>query len=427
MTNEAQHAELGYKPKGPLLAGDRVLWIIIAILAVLSLLVVYSATASLAWKKFAGDSSYYLSNQVTYLLIAFVAIIIVHRGSYQLYYHLTPFVYVISLLLMVLTFFLGLNLNDAQRLLRIPVLNLTMQPSDFLRITTVMILARQLAIRQSKIEKMKLLPKMLHWGGKETKKNISILLYNTIPLLGPLLLSCGMIFFYNFSTSAITFMTCLVMLFIGRGRIRELMRLVGVTVVVVTVAVAIMYAADIGRSRTWVNRIADFIPGIELKTESGSTGKESFQVRQAEIAIATGGITGKGPGNSTQRANLPHSYSDFAYAFIVEEYGTVVAAVVVLLYIWIFFRSMHIFRQCGTAFPALLVLGLGLMIILQAIINMLVSVHLLPVTGQTLPLVSLGGSSLVFTAMALGMMLAVSRQAQENTLDKPKGESILEK
>jgi len=412
--------------RGPLLAGDKALWITIAFLAAFSLLVVYSATASLAWKK--GDSSYFLGNQLTFLFIAFWAIYFVHRGSYQLYYHLTPFVYIISLLVMAATFFLGVNLNDAQRWLKIPIVGVTMQPSDFLRITTVMILARRLAIRQSRIEKMKLLPRLLHWGGKHTRQNREIILSDTIPLLLPVALSCGMIFFSNLSTAIITFVTCLVMLFIGRVRIRELLRLLGVAAVVVVMAVSIMYAYDMGRSRTWVHRMASFIPGIELKEENGkSVAKDLYQVRQAEIAISTGGLIGKGPGNSTQRANLPHSYSDFAYAFVVEEYGTVVAAAMVLLYLWIFFRSTHIFRRCGTAFPALLVLGLGLMIVLQAIVNMLVSVHLMPVTGQTLPLVSLGGSSLVFTAIALGMMLAVSRQVQENTLDKPKEESILER
>ena len=239
-----------------------------------------------------------------------------------------------------------------------------------------------------------------------------------------------------FSTAAITFTTCLVMLFIGRVRIRELVRLTAVAAVIMVVVVAVMYATGAGRSETWVNRVKDFVPGV-AHTETvaggnpavavGRSERDPLQVEQAKIAIATGGLTGKGPGNSTQRANLPHSYSDFAYAFIVEEYGTGIATLVLLLYLWVFFRSIHIFRQCGTAFPALLVLGLGLMIVLQAVINMMVSVHLMPVTGQTLPLISLGGSSLVFTAVALGMMLAVSRQAQNNTLDKPKGESILER
>jgi len=417
--------------RGPFFAGDRALWIIVAFLAVFSLLVIYSATASLAWKKFGGDTSHFLMNQILFLILAFMAIYIVHRGTYQLYYHLTPLVYVISLLMMAATFFMGVARNDAARWLMIPGLHLTVQPSDFLRITTVMILARQLAMRQAKIEKMKLLPRFFSWGGRRTKENKDILLSNTIPLLLPVALSCGMIFVSNFSTAAITFITCLVMLFIGRVRMRELVRLTAVVAVVMVVAVAIMYATGAGRSQTWVNRVKDFVPGgARTETVAGAAAgeRDPLQVEQAKIAIATGGLLwGKGPGNSTQRANLPHSYSDFAYAFIVEEYGAGIATLVLLLYLWIFFRSIHIFRQCGTAFPALLVLGLGLMIVLQAVINMMVSVHLMPVTGQTLPLISLGGSSLVFTAVALGMMLAVSRQAQNNTLDKPKGESILER
>ena len=418
-------------PRGPFLAGDRALWIIVAILAALSLLVVYSATASLAWKKHDGDMTHYIFNQIVFLMLAFAAIYVVHRTKYKVYYHLAPIVYVISLLMMGATFFMGVNLNDAQRWLRIPFLGVTVQPSDLLRITTVMILARQLAIRQGNILKMKLLPRLLHWGGRHGAQNREILVSTTIPLLLPVALSCGMIFFSNLSTSVITFTTCLVMLFIGRVSVREIVRLVVVTLAAMTLVVGVMYAGNIGRSHTWVNRIKDFMPKTE-KVERGQDvdkkpGTDQTQVENAKIAVATGGLFGKGPGKSTQRAKLPNSFSDFAFAFIVEEYGFFAAFAVMLLYLWIFVRSIRIFRQCGTAFPALLVLGLGLMIVLQALVNMLVSVHLMPVTGQTLPLVSLGGSSLVFTAIALGMMLGVSRQAQERTLEQPKGESILEK
>ena len=153
---------------------------------------------------------------------------------------------------------------------------------------------------------------------------------------------------------------------------------------------------------------------------------DNLQQEQARIAIASGGLLGKGPGNSTQRSNLPHSYSDFAYAFIVEEYGFVGAMGILFLYLCIFFRGIVTFRRCGTAFPSLLVLGLCLMITFQAICNMLVSVCIFPVTGQTLPLISLGGSSIVFTCVALGLILGISRQVKEQSLDRPRGETMLD-
>lgn len=216
------------------------------------------------------------------------------------------------------------------------------------------------------------------------------------------------------------------MLYMGRVRVRELWRLVALVVVAMVLAVSFMYVFDIGRSHTWVNRlgIGSLIGETEQIAEQSDD--DNLQQEQARIAIASGGLLGKGPGNSTQRSNLPHSYSDFAYAFIVEEYGFVGAMGILFLYLCIFFRGIVTFRRCGTAFPSLLVLGLCLMITFQAICNMLVSVCIFPVTGQTLPLISLGGSSIVFTCVALGLILGISRQVKEQSLDRPRGETMLD-
>lgn len=177
------------------------------------------------------------------------------------------------------------------------------------------------------------------------------------------------------------------MLYIGRVRLKELWRLIGLVVVAMTLAITVMATFDIGRSRTWVNRLRDFVPFVENTqgTEQQADSDDDLQKEQAQIAIASGGITGKGPGNSTQRSNLPHSYSDFAYAFIAEEYGLIGAVVILFLYLCLFFRGIVIFQRCGTALPSLMVLGLSLMITLQALCNMMVSVGYFPVTGQTLP------------------------------------------
>lgn len=408
-----------------LFGGDRALWIIITALAVVSLLVVYSSTASMAYKKAGGDTAYYFLNQLKFIVISFAAVFFIHRIDYQTYARYARLLFIFSLVLMALTFFAGVNLNDASRWLRIPGTGYTFQPSDFIKVTLVMVLARELSKRQALINKTPLLPvvPLFHRQFSEQRKrqNRQVFYETTVPLLLPVGLACGAIFFSNLSTAALTFFSCLVMFYIGRVRVRELWRLVRTVVVVMVLALLVMNAFDIGRSRTWVNRIKDFV-GIEL-AESQSAA-DDLQVEQAKIAIASGGIFGKGPGLSTQRANLPHSYSDFAYAFIVEEYGLVGAIVVLALYLWLFFRTVIIFQKCERAFPSLLVLGLGIMIVLQAIFNMMVSVNLFPVTGQTLPLISLGGSSLLFTSVALGMILGVSRQMEEKTLGSVKEDGI---
>ena len=419
--------EQGLKPKSiseKIFGGDGTLWIIIVFLAIASLLVVYSSTASMAYRKAGGDTSHYFFSQLKFILLGFAIMVVVQRFNYQRYMRFVMVAFLAALAFMLLTFVIGVNLNSASRWIRIPLIGLTFQPSDFLRVTLVALLAQQLAKRQTVIDKIPILPALTPAGwGKNPRKNMDILTKTTIPLLGPIAIACATIFFSNFSTAAITFFTCWVMLYIGRVKSRELWRLVGVIVVAMAVVMTVMITFKIGRAETWVNRIKDF---AGIKTEQVDDKDDNLQREQAEIAIASGGIIGKGPGNSTQRSNLPHAYSDFAYAFIVEEYGFVGAVVILFLYLCVFFRGIVIFQRCGTALPSFLVLGLCLMITLQALVNMMVSVGIFPVTGQTLPLISLGGSSVIFTSLALGIILGVSRQIKEQSLDKPRGESLLE-
>lgn len=403
------------------LGGDPALWVVLAGLAAVSLLVIYSSTASMAYRLLDGDTLHFVGKQAAILIASFAIVVSVHLINYQWYAKLATIGYVISLLCMIATFFIGISLNNAARWLAIPGTSMTFQPSDLMRVTLVLILARQLAQRQKDIAHMILIPKISHFigGTKDLKKFRSILFNNTIPLLGPVVISCGLIFISNFSTAAITFLSCLIMLYLGRVRIRELLRLIGLAIVCVVFALIVMKSLNFGRVDTWINRITSFV-GVGDSVDSD----DDLQKEQARIAVSTGGLFGKGPGLSTQRANLPHSYSDFAYAFIIEEYGMVGGIVCLILYLWLFYRAILIFMRCGTAFPSLLVLGLALMIVIQALVNMAVSVGLGPVTGQTLPIISLGGSSLFFTSLALGMIMGVSRQVQEKSLDTPKAESF---
>ena len=315
-------AETGFFDR--LFSGDKPLWIIVISLAIISLLVVYSSTASMAYKNAGGNTAHYFFNQLKFIAIGFVIMWFVHRINYQRYVRFTVVLFILALGFMLLTFVIGVNLNSASRWIRIPIIGMTFQPSDFMRVTLVALLAQQLAKRQKVIDKIPILPALTPGGWrKNPRKNRDILFDTTIPLLGPVVVACGAIFFSNFSTAALTFFTCWVMLFIGRVRVRELWRLIALVVVVMAAAVTVMYMFNIGRSHTWVNRLG--LGDALSKTEQVQVqnDEDNLQEEQAQIAIASGGITGKGPGNSTQRSNLPHAYSDFAYAFIVEEYGLV--------------------------------------------------------------------------------------------------------
>ena len=403
--------------------GDRALWVVIVALAIVSLLVVYSSTASMAYKEAGGDTMHYVSRQFIFQIIGFVTIFFVHRVNYQAYAKYTRLLFVCALGLMALTFFVGVDLNDASRWLRIPGTGYTFQPSDFLRVTVVMMLAKALAKKQNTIANARLFPVIAipysSLSERQKRKNIEIMRDTAVPLLVPVALACGIIVFSSLSTAMMIFVTCLVMLYVGRVKVRELMKLVVLVMLVGILFVSVMAMSGSGRGKTWINRLKAFAPIEQVDTQ---TEVDDLQERQAKIAIASGGIIGKGPGNSTQRANLPHSYSDFAYAFIIEEYGLVGGIVVLALYMWLFFRTVMISRKCERVFPSLLVLGLGIMIVMQAFINMMVSVGLFPVTGQTLPLISMGGSSLVFTSLALGMILGISRQMHERSLQTAKEE-----
>ncbi len=413
--------------------GDVVLWIIAVILAAVSVLVVYSSTGVEALEA-GGDHLKVLVRQLIIVSVGLVVVYAVHKVNYQFYGRVTWVVYAIALAFTVLVYFIGEanpGAPEAPRWIRIPILNFTFQPSDFLKVATVMVVARELARRQKTIDRMRLFPPFSarRWrqaGGGQ------ILRENTVPLLLPIALSCTVIFPTNLSTALILFATCFVMLFIGRVKIRDLGKLL---LIVVFCGLFISAAASVAnkimgkgsdqseeergvlsRSETWSARIESFL---------GS--EKSYQVEQAEIAIAVGGLTGRGAGESTQRGILPEAESDYAYAFVIEEYGSLIGGLMVLLlYLWVFFRGIVIFRKCGTAFPSLLVLGLALLITIQALVNMMVSTNMIPSTGIALPLISKGGSSELFLSCALGMMLGVSRQTQEQTLDKPRAETLLE-
>lgn len=389
------------------IGGDKTLWMIIVILSIFSILVVYSSTASMAYKKLDGDTSHFLIRQVRFILLGLLTIYVFHLINYRRYFDKARRNFRFSVFLLLLTFVVGVTYNGATRWLGIPGTGLTFQPSELVKITLIVNTAAFLASKQKIMATMPILPsfRKADWR-RDPDRNYRILHEITIPLLMPMALSCLLVMVSNLSTAVIMAATCLIILVIGRVRWSEIWRLVWASAVVFLAVVVMLKVMNVGRVDTWISRVEHFI----ADGDEGGVSDEQFQAYQAKMAVASGWLMGRGPGNSTQRSNLPHPYSDYAYAFIVEEYGLFGALFVLGCYLWIFYRSIVIFRKCDTAFPALLVLGLSLTITLQALLHMLVSVDATPVTGQTLPLISLGGSSLLFTCMSLGIILGVSRR-----------------
>lgn len=374
--------------------GDGVIWGVVIILSLFSLLAVYSSTGSLAYQTQGASTASYILKHIALLVLSLIIIVIVHNIPFKYYSRLSQVLLLIALILLILTLSMGTSYNQAKRWLTLPGIGLTVQTSDFAKLALVMYIARILSIKQYHIH-----------NSKEVMGFLFI----------PTILVCGMILPANLSTAVILFFTAMILMFIGRVRIKYLFTLVFTGIFLMGLLMGgIMLSGQEGRIATWESRIENFVEGGE---------EDNYQVEQSKIAIATGGIFGKGPGNSTQRDFLPYAYSDFIYAVIVEEYGFIGGLLVLFLYMFLLFRAGVIVRKSTRTFGAFLSIGLALLLVLQAIINMGVTVHLFPVTGQTLPFVSMGGSSLIFTSIAIGIILNVSRSVESNNEESEKNEN----
>lgn len=382
--------------------GDRYIWGIVVLLAIISLLVVYSATGSLAYKKNEG-TEIYLFRQAAFIMIGITLIYFMHRVNYTLYSRVSLILYMISVPLLIYTLFFGVEVNDASRWIRVPVINLTIQTSDFAKLALFMYISRQLSRRQKEV--------------KDFKKGF-------LPVIVPVLLTCALIMPANLSNALLTGATSLLLMFIGRISFKHILLVIGVALIpillIISVAVTTYDAEKAGKESssvsktlssmsrfgTWVSRVQDFIYAEETGVP--------YQVQQQNIAIANGGILfGLGPGNSLQRNYLPQAYNDSIYPIIIEEYGLAGGALIIFLYLVFLFRCIRIFRRCPYAFGAFLALALSFTLVIQAVANMAVGVNLIPVTGVTLPLVSMGGSSFLFTCAAIGIILSVARNVEQ--------------
>lgn len=355
------------------LKGDPVIWAIVFALSILSILVVYSATGTLAYKNMGGNTEHYLLKHSSLVILSLVAMWAAHQVDYRYYSRISRLALWISIPLLIFSWQFGTNLNEASRWITIPVINKTFQPSDLAKLALITQMASMLARRQQNIKDFKesLVPVLL-WCG----------------------LVCGLIAMTDLSSAGLLLTTCMIMLFIGRVPVKYLVMLVFVGII------AGALAFSFGQRReTAISRIHEFLHPEEMP----------FQAKQSFIAIASGGIVGKGPGNSVRRNQLPHSYSDFIFAIIVEEYGIIGAVSVVLLYLGLLYRGMMTATKSERAFGGLLSAGLSLALVMQAMVNIGVAVGMLPITGLPLPLVSMGGTSLLFTGFSIGIILSVSR------------------
>ncbi len=358
--------------------GDPVIWLVVFCLSVFGILVVYSATGSLAYRAAGGNTEKYLFKHTIMVGLSFVVMWVAHKIDYRYYAKITRFALIASIPLLLYAWLFGSSVNDASRWISLPFIGLQFQPSDLAKMALIAGLATMLAKRQSNIGDI-----------KET----------LIPMLTWSFGICVLIAMTNISTAVLLFATCMLLFFIGRVPVKYLAMLV------VVGAFAGLIAMKAGqRGDTAVSRITNFLDETNVP----------HQVQQANIAITTGGVFGKGPGQSTQRNFLPEAYSDYAYAIIIEEYGIVGGVIVLLLYLVLLYRGMRVVANSDRAFGGLLSAGLTFLIVIQALVNIGVAVGLGPVTGQTLPLISMGGTSLLFTGLSLGIVLSVSRGETED-------------
>lgn len=365
------------------LKGDRVIWTIVLLLSLLSTLVVYSSVVTLANKYKQGNAESYLIKHTITIIGGIVIMYFIHKLRYTLFSRVGQIGLFLVIPLLVFTLLKGESAGGASRWIEIPGLGLTFQSSDIAKIVLLIFVARTITVKQGQLNDLK-----------------SVLKY----LIVPIGIICLLILPANFSTAALLFVCCLFTMFVGGIQLRIIGKILGICLVGGALFLTLIwYAPDAipgGRGRTWHARIENFFNGDS---------KSNYQSEQAKIAIATGGIIGKGPGNSTQRAFLPQASSDFIYAIIIEEYGLFTGLIMLFLYMILLFRGIRILRDSDKTFGGLIAVALSFSLVFQALINMAVAVNLFPVTGQPLPLVSMGGTSIWFTCVSIGIILSVSR------------------
>lgn len=381
--------------------GDRALWAVVALLALFSFLPVYSASSNLAYLYGDGNTLKFLIKHASHLFLGFAIIYGVHKMPYHYFKGLSIIMLPIVLFFLIYTLAQGTTIGgaNASRWMRVPFVGIKFQTSTLASVVLMIYVARYLSRIKDKVVTF-----------KET----------VVPLWIPVFLIVGLILPANFSTAAIIFSMVLMLCFLGGYPWKYLLGIVGVGLLSLTMFILAAKAfpnAFPNRVDTWVKRIENFT--------SGEKSEANYQIERAKIAIASGGVVGVGAGKSVMKNLLPQSSSDFIYAIIVEEYGLIGALSLLFLYLLLLFRIVIVAHKADTIFGKLLAIGVGLPIVFQALINMAVAVELFPVTGQTLPLISSGGTSIWMTCLAIGIVLSVSTKREEILEQKEKEENPL--
>ena len=370
--------------------GDQTIWFVLISLSVISLLSVYSSIRTLAFRVHDGNTEFYLAKHLSVLLFGLFIVFLVQTVEHKSFSKWANILLITSILLLIYTLAFGSEINNAKRWITLPVINLSFQTSDLAKLSLIMYTSKTLAQKQGVIKNFK---------------------DGFLPIMLPIAIVCGLIMMENMSTALILLATNLVIMFLGRVNMKYVFLMIGLGVLVIGIVVLISYLSPSqGRFHTWKNRIHDYIQSDPENV--------SYQVKHSNVAIANGGVFKFSPGGCTQCNFLPEAYSDFIFSTIIEEYGLVGAAFVMFLYLLLLYRIIKIVQDSQRIFSALMALGLGMSLVIQAFINMGVATSLFPVTGLTLPFVSMGGSSIWFNSIAIGIIISVSRYIKSSTTNK---------
>ena len=367
--------------------GDRIVWGIVVFLSVISLLIIYSSTSQLAYKYKGGNTFYYFIKHLIILGLGIGIIYVVHKIKFSYFSRLSQLLIYLSIPLLLMTLLMGDSINSANRWIHLPVVNISFQTSDLAKLALITYLARVLSKKQHKLHDLK---------------------EGFLPVIVPIIGVCALILPADFSTAFMILGICMILMYVGRVKMKYLMSLIGIGVVAlslyITAALTILPGGN--RVATWVSR-------IEAKYSDSEDSDKNYQANLSKAAIANGGVFGTVFHGENKYA-LPHPYSDFVYATIIEDIGMFGGIIVLLLYLLLLYRSIKIAMKCDNLFGILLVIGCSFMLVVQAFSNMAVAVGIFPVTGQPLPLVSMGGTSIWFSSIAIGMILSVSNYVESS-------------
>lgn len=366
------------------LKGDKVIWSIVAILAMFSIWAVYSSASTVAFQNKGGNTEYYLIKQILVLILGLFITYVCHLIHYKRFNTWAPYMLAVVVPLLVFTLLFGVRINDASRWIMVPGIGITFQTSDLAKLAIITYVARSISAKQDYIEDFQ---------------------SAFVPIILPIIVVFLLVAPADLSTASVIFVTGMIMMFVGRVALKYIFLLIFCGIVSFAALIVLSKTTNFGgRVDTWTARLSNFFGGGEVK--------EYEQVKLAKMAIAKGGLIGNGPGNSIQKNYLPMAYTDYIYAVVIEEYGLIGASLLMILFLMLFFRVVRLVTIGEKTFPAMLAMGLVVLLLIQALANMAVAVNLVPVMGLPMPMVSMGGTSLLFSCAALGMILSVSKHIE---------------